>query len=423
MPLLLQATFNGTGATNWPSSWTAEPVTIPGMTPLTLTQTPGLTTAGANELLHFGSMIVSATQQPVTRGGNLRTDVDLNSAGYLTTYAPTGQRVASFQFMPRAPADATAALPSGMRNSVFSVGLTANSGSTASKKSLRFSAFIDAGTANPAGLQFAVEAIDYGLTLNPVILQTSSLGTVALGAQTPTVSVDVVIEQTAIGIVAHTSAVTTAMLTLTASALAGHLGIATPADLRTLTLFPHIHLMHRVATSTTGYAGATLDTFEVHDLVPASGFTTQWIFPPLASPSAMPKPVGISDAVLAAAATITQENDSSASVLSVQPTYALEIADTFTTAEHPYDAGYFGSMASVTRRRRTWTMSWKALSDADFLSLFSLSSAVNGAYSSFLWTDVETGEQVRCRFKQPLAYERKGPSLYSADGVAEEVLT
>jgi hypothetical protein len=353
-----------------------------------------------------------------TQGGQLRTDVNLNSL--LTTNTVTGQRVCELSFVPRSPWASNANLNGSIYSTRFAVGLSPSSGSTAGQKAIQFGVAL---SDTSFGMTGFVAAEDYDDALNPTTLLTLSLPASSAGASPGTFKAVLIIEQTVLGIQLIPSwSGASSILHLTAAQVAGHLGIATPADLRALALYPHLHLGFKVPASPgSGGAKPQIDDFAVNNVTSAPG--TPWGFPPLTYQYASPQPVGATEPVLATLATIQTENDGSALTLTVQPSNVQQISDTFNTNEHAYDAGYFASFATSGRRRRTWRMDWPAITAADFATLLSLSANAGGQAKTFTWTDGETGEAVRCRFAGPLQYKQLAPTVYSASADVVEVLS
>jgi phage-related protein len=73
------------------------------------------------------------------------------------------------------------------------------------------------------------------------------------------------------------------------------------------------------------------------------------------------------------------------------------------------DGGYMTSRPRHTRAaRRTWTIGWKSMLNADKLTLETFWDTVAGGSDSFTWTEPDTSTVYTVRFKGPINFEYAG---------------
>lgn len=121
--------------------------------------------------------------------------------------------------------------------------------------------------------------------------------------------------------------------------------------------------------------------------------------------------------------TVSEEDDAGAETLTVQPSYALAVADEWAVTEHPYDGGYVGTVATQSVRRRGWEFFFAALSATDATAIGALRTAVHGTRSTFSWTEPATGESIRIKFVSDIMISLVAPGVYQAEATVREVLT
>ena len=426
MPTILAADFNGTGSTNWPSTWTREAF-ITGAHSYGAIASTGETISTNNvSALRTG---LAAPYSAAEGGGNLATHFNINGTGGLTTHVETGIRKARFSFDMTAPVSFNGTLNLLVFNTQYGFGLVASDVSSINGQySLLFAVRAAQSGTSTSALTFVVRgwanSNPQAIASQPT-LASQSLGTATAGAAIGTLVVGITIEPTLLRVQAMPSWTPwPAEVTLTVSQINAAMNTTVTSSLLAQPFYPHLNLAYRINGSATPSQHPTLDNFTITNVL---AVPLGIVIPPNAALSAHPQaqaqPAGVAESTLLTAATVTTENDGSALTLDVQPSFSVGLADIFATSEHPYDAGYFASHASATRRRRRWQLSWSTLTEAEFTSLFALSGSAEGARKSFLWTDAETGEQVRCMFEEPLKYQRIAQTLYAAEGTAVEVLT
>lgn len=420
MPVLISTDFNGSTAANWPSTWVSLPYITHVYQSVTQYTFSTLSTSGVSALRTGSTTAANAT---TLEGGHLDTLFNVNATGGLTTHAETGHRVARVSFDIGAPANFNGNPPLGInKNTVWGVGFVSSATASNAQKALLLCVTADTSS---GALTFFARKWD-GVFPNIIGLTTyasQSLGTATAGATVGTLGIRMTLEPNILRIQAQPSWTPwPAEVTLTASQVFDAMNVAQGVTLLSLPMFAFLQLAGSAFNLNGASQRATLDNFSLENVLAVPiGITV----PALPSPTytqAQAQPTATAETTLAALASITSENDGSVEVLSVQPSYSVQIDDKFDTIEHPYDAGYFVSHAGATRRRRTWRMNWAAITTAEFTSLFALSVAIQGAKKSFLWTDAETGEQVRCYFAGPLSYSLLAPTVYAAEGVAVEAL-
>jgi hypothetical protein len=120
--------------------------------------------------------------------------------------------------------------------------------------------------------------------------------------------------------------------------------------------------------------------------------------------------------------TLSDEDDGGSEVMTVQPSYAVEVTDQWTVTEHPYDGGYTGMTAVQSVRRRAWSFRWDALNATDVVSLGNLRTAVYSTRYAFEWTEPTTDEVIRIRFTTPPTFVLVGPLIWQGEALVHEVL-
>ncbi len=120
--------------------------------------------------------------------------------------------------------------------------------------------------------------------------------------------------------------------------------------------------------------------------------------------------------------TMSAEDDGTVQTLSVQPSYAMQVADVWEITEHPYEGGYVGTLARQTVRRRQWRFHWDAMNSSEFTAFGALRTAVAGRRSAFTWTDATTNEVIRIKFAEDPSGSLVSPGVYQADALVTEIL-
>lgn len=115
------------------------------------------------------------------------------------------------------------------------------------------------------------------------------------------------------------------------------------------------------------------------------------------------------------------ENDTGAETLTLQPSYAMQLADQFEVDEFVSDSGHAVLMAKQTRARRRWNLHWDAIGSSGKSTLETLWSALNTTKKAFTWTENETGSTITVRFVGAPTISRIAPNVYSASAVIMEV--
>lgn len=105
--------------------------------------------------------------------------------------------------------------------------------------------------------------------------------------------------------------------------------------------------------------------------------------------------------------------------LSIGPVYPLDQAREDNTIKSSAEAGYVLSRPRFTRARRSWTLKYKNMPQAD---VNTLDAAYNSAPSSIIsWTHPETAATVNVRFAAPPKFSLTKPGFYDADVTLAEV--
>lgn len=120
--------------------------------------------------------------------------------------------------------------------------------------------------------------------------------------------------------------------------------------------------------------------------------------------------------------TVSEEDDGGAEVLTVSPSWVMQLADVWEVVEHPFDGGYTATVARQTVRRREWRFHFDAMNAADTVAFGALKAAVHGTRAAFEWTDTTTGEVVRIRFVTDPTVSLVSSGVWQADAVVREVI-
>ena len=120
--------------------------------------------------------------------------------------------------------------------------------------------------------------------------------------------------------------------------------------------------------------------------------------------------------------TMSAEDDGGAEVLSVQPSYAMQVEDDWGVVEHVYDGGYTATVARQSVGRRQWSFHWDALNASETAAIGALRLAVEGTKSAFSWTDPTTSETIHISFVEGPRLSLVAPGTYQAEALVREVL-
>ncbi len=107
--------------------------------------------------------------------------------------------------------------------------------------------------------------------------------------------------------------------------------------------------------------------------------------------------------------------------LSVGPSFPVEEQIEDATLRSPTEGGYVITRARFTRLRRSWTLKYRHMSQADRDALVQFVREVGGGADAFSWTVPDTGEQVQVRFLRLPRFENIAAGLYSCEFQLEEV--
>lgn len=137
-------------------------------------------------------------------------------------------------------------------------------------------------------------------------------------------------------------------------------------------------------------------------------------------PALNPTPALTADPVLASV-TMSDEDDSGAETLDVQPSYVHVYEDQYAAHEHRFDGGYVQTISASSGVRRKFALRWNALSSAQRTTLLTLEAAVEGKRKAFTWVHPETGETLKVRFTTDLVIRQVQPTTWAGEVEAEEV--
>jgi hypothetical protein len=126
---------------------------------------------------------------------------------------------------------------------------------------------------------------------------------------------------------------------------------------------------------------------------------------------------------------LVAENPATVLSLTVHPDYTAAPDDQWGSTSTTYDSGHVQSLATQTKRRTRWPMSWSNRNQADRDTLMALHAATTGRVTSFDWTEPETATTHRLRFVGPMQCSMvsrggdAGGRIWTLRSEVEEVLS
>lgn len=115
------------------------------------------------------------------------------------------------------------------------------------------------------------------------------------------------------------------------------------------------------------------------------------------------------------------ERQTTATGLTIQPSYAVPITPQRRQHEHRTDDGFLITHVQDEEVRRSWALSWQGLTDAEMDTLRALFIDAEGTVKDFTWTIEGTDETVYVRCVEPPEIVHLGPGAWAASAVVEEV--